>query len=95
VRDDQASVALDTGRYNATLMRERVSRSHSFDRAVLEKGVIAGCADGFNTPICDGIDRVCIGSRGNAFFIVVKLQRALARCQAVVELKSWLSGNIY
>jgi hypothetical protein len=93
VCNDQASVALDTGRYDAMLMRERVSRSRSFDRADFEEGVIAGSPDGFNAPVHEGLG-VSIGSRGIALFIVVELQRTLARCRGVVDLKSGLNGSI-
>jgi hypothetical protein len=94
VCNNQASVALDTGGYDAMLMRERVSRSRSFDRADFEEGVvIAGSPNGFNAPVYDGLG-VSIGSRGIAFFVVGELQRALAGRQASVDLKSGLYGSV-
>jgi hypothetical protein len=93
VRDNQASVARNTGRYDAVLMRKRVSRSRLFDGADLEKGIIAGGPNGYNAPVCDGFEGVSIGSRGIALFIV-ELQRTLVRGQTAVEPSSGLGESI-
>jgi hypothetical protein len=87
MRDDQATVALDAWGYDAMLMRERVSWSRLFDRADLEKGVDAGL-DGFDAPVYCRLDGVSFGSRGIALFVIVELQRALARHRAPVKLSS-------
>jgi hypothetical protein len=72
MRDNQATMALDAGGYDAMLMRERVSWSRLFNRADLEKGVYAGL-DGFDAPVYRRLNGVSFGSRGIAFCVIVEL----------------------
>jgi hypothetical protein len=70
------------------LMRSCVSRAHTFDRADVDRGVMAGrCLNGYNAPIDDGLEGRRLGCRGIAFYIV-ELHRALAGAQVDVGPKS-------
>jgi hypothetical protein len=74
-------VALDTGRYDAVLMGERVARSRLFNWANIDGRVVAGGALNWdNGAVYDGLKGRRLGCRGIAFYIIVELQHALAGC---------------
>jgi hypothetical protein len=81
VRDYQAAMSLDAWRYDAVLMGERVARPRPFDWADVDGRVVArGALNWDYAAVHDGLEGGRLGCRGIAFYIIVELQHALARC---------------
>lgn len=70
------------------LMGERVPRSGPFDWADFDRRVVAGGALNWDyAAVNDGLEGRRLGCRGIAFYIIVELQYALARCCSATDVR--------
>lgn len=77
--DNQATVTLDAWWDDPVLMRMLVAGSWQLRWADLNEGIVAGRrVDGFDAPVCDGLEGGRLGCRGIALNIIIELERRLA-----------------